>query len=163
MIDKEISELNICDLLDIMPHRYPFLLVDKIVEFEEGKRVKGVKNVTINEPYFTGHFPELPIVPGVMILESMAQVAGTLLLKEAKQSGEIAMLIGVDKVRFRKVVKPGDQMVILAELIQKKINFCKFKSNVYVNDSLVAEGELFIVLYKEESIRDLYTSNSNNR
>lgn len=163
MIDKKISELNICDLLDIMPHRYPFLLVDKIVEFEEGKRVKGVKNVTINEPYFTGHFPELPIVPGVMILESMAQVAGTLLLKEAKQSGEIAMLIGVDKVRFRKVVKPGDQMVILAELIQKKINFCKFKSNVYVNDSLVAEGELFIVLYKEESIRDLYTSNSNNR
>lgn len=163
MIDKEISELNICDLLDIMPHRYPFLLVDKIVEFEEGRRVKGLKNVTINEPYFTGHFPELPIVPGVMILESMAQVAGTLLLKEAKQSGEIAMLIGIDKVRFRKVVKPGDQMVILAELIQKKINFCKFKSNVYVNDSLVAEGELFIVLYKEESIRDLYTSNSNNR
>lgn len=163
MIGKDLSGLNICDLLDIMPHRYPFLLVDRIIEYESGKRVKGIKNVTINEPYFTGHFPELPIVPGVMILESMAQVAGTLLLKEAKQSGEIAMLIGVDKVRFRKVVKPGDQMIISAEMIQKKSNFCKFKSNVHVNNSLVAEGELFIVLYKEESVRDLYTSNGNNR
>ncbi|HHV80446.1 MAG TPA: 3-hydroxyacyl-ACP dehydratase FabZ [bacterium] len=163
MLDRKISELNICDLLDIMPHRYPFLLVDKIVEFEIGKRVKGIKNVTINEPYFTGHFPELPIVPGVMILESMAQVAGTLLLKEAKESGEIAMLIGVDRVKFRKVVKPGDQMNIQAELIQRKSSFCKFKSNVYVDNSLVAEGELLIVLYKEESIRDLYTSNSDNR
>jgi len=110
-----------------MPHRYPFLLVDKIVEFEIGKRVKGIKNVTINEPYFTGHFPELPIVPGVMILESMAQVAGTLLLKEAKESGEIAMLIGVDRVKFRKVVKPGDQMNIQAELIQGRVVFVSLR------------------------------------
>lgn len=160
---EDMSKLNICDLLDIMPHRYPFLLVDKIIEIQAGKRVKGIKNVTINEPYFTGHFPDLPVVPGVMILESMAQVAGTLLLKEAKESGEIAMLIGIDKVRFRKIVKPGDQMIISAELIQKKINFYRFRSEVYVNDSQVAEGELLIVLYKEESIHDLYTSDSDNR
>jgi 3-hydroxyacyl-[acyl-carrier-protein] dehydratase len=163
MVKKELSELNIYDLLRILPHRYPFLLVDKIIEYESGKRVKGIKNITFNEPYFAGHFPELPIVPGVIIIESMAQVGGIILLEDAKDKNEIALLIGVDKVRFRKMVRPGDQMVIEAELLQKKSNICKLKCNTYVEDQLIAEGELLIALYKEELVRDLYTPNSNNR
>ncbi|MGC8972417.1 MAG: 3-hydroxyacyl-ACP dehydratase FabZ [bacterium] len=163
MIDREIATLNIYELLNILPHRYPFLLVDKIIEYEKGKRVKGVKNVTINEPYFPGHFPELPITPGVIIIEAMAQIAGILLLEEAKEKSQLAILSGVDKVRFRRMVRPGDQIVIEAELLQKKINFCKLKCTAYVDNYVVAEGELMIALYKEDYIRDIYTSNSDNR
>jgi beta-hydroxyacyl-ACP dehydratase FabZ len=163
MVKKEITELNIYDLLKILPHRYPFLLVDKITEYESGKRVKGIKNITFNEPYFVGHFPELPIVPGVIIIEAMAQVGGIILLEDAKDKNEIAILIGVDKVRFRRMVKPGDQMVIEAELVQKKANFCRLKCNTYVENQLIAEGELLIGLYKEEFVRDLHTSNGDNR
>jgi 3-hydroxyacyl-[acyl-carrier-protein] dehydratase len=163
MIDRESFTLNIYELLNILPHRYPFLLVDKIIEYERGKRVKGVKNVTINEPYFPGHFPEFPITPGVIIIEAMAQIGGLLLLEEAKEKDELAILSGVDKVRFRRMVRPGDQIVIEAEIIQRKINFCKLKCTAYVESNVVAEGELLIALYKEDSIRDIYTSNSDNR
>lgn len=163
MIDREVSTLNIYDLLNILPHRYPFLLVDKIIEYEKGKRVKGIKNVTINEPYFPGHFPEIPITPGVIIIETMAQIAGILLLEEAKEKDQLAILSGVDKVRFRRMVRPGDQIIIEAEILQKKINFCKMKCTAYVENYVVAEGELLIALYKEDSIRDIYTSNSDNR
>lgn len=123
MIDKDVSTLNIYDLLNILPHRYPFLLVDKIIEYEKGKKVRGIKNVTINEPYFPGHFPEFPITPGVVIIEAMAQIGGILLLEEAKERDELAILSGVDKVRFRRIVKPGDQIVIEAELLQKRLIF----------------------------------------
>lgn len=163
MIDREVSALNIYDLLNILPHRYPFLLVDKIIEYERGKRVKGVKNVTINEPYFPGHFPEIPITPGVIIIETMAQIAGILLLEEAKEKDQLAILSGVDRVRFRRMVRPGDQIVIEAEILQRKINFCKMKCTAYVENYVVAEGELLIALYKEDYIRDIYTSNSDNR
>jgi 3-hydroxyacyl-[acyl-carrier-protein] dehydratase len=140
------QSLNIQQILKILPHRFPFLLVDRILEVEAGKRVVGIKNVSVNEPQFTGHFPERPIMPGVLMLEAMAQVSAIILLHYEHHHGKLAVLTGVDGVRFRRIVEPGDQLIMTSELIKVRGAFGRVKAECRVKDQLVAEGELMFSL-----------------
>lgn len=134
------------DIQKILPHRYPFLLVDRIVEMEEGKRAVGIKNVTINEPFFQGHFPEFPIMPGVLIVEAMAQVGAVAILSMEEYKGKIAVFTGIDKLKFRKQVVPGDTLVMEAELIAIKHSIGKAKVSAKVEGKSAASGELMFAI-----------------
>jgi 3-hydroxyacyl-[acyl-carrier-protein] dehydratase len=138
--------LGIKDILRILPHRYPFLMVDRILEVEPGVRAVGIKNVTANEPQFTGHWPENPVMPGVLMLEAMAQVGGIFLLSEGVSEGTTAFFAGVDGVRFRRQVVPGDQLVITAELVRRKGNMGKVAVVARVGDEVAVEGEFMFAL-----------------
>ncbi|MEE9269340.1 MAG: bifunctional UDP-3-O-[3-hydroxymyristoyl] N-acetylglucosamine deacetylase/3-hydroxyacyl-ACP dehydratase [Candidatus Krumholzibacteria bacterium] len=128
---------------EIIPHRYPFLLVDRIIEVEANKRIVGIKNVTINEPFFAGHFPGHPIMPAVLILESMAQVGGLLVLNTVDNpKNYLVYFTGLDKARFRKPVLPGDQLRLEIELVAIRMRVCKMRGKAYVGDELVAEAEM---------------------
>ncbi|HAA89291.1 MAG: 3-hydroxyacyl-[acyl-carrier-protein] dehydratase FabZ [Thermoanaerobacterales bacterium 50_218] len=144
MSDQQVLEIE--EIQKIIPHRYPFLLVDRIVELEEGKRAVGVKNVTVNEPFFQGHFPGYPVMPGVLIVEAMAQVGAVALLKKQEYQGKIPLFAGIDKVRFRHQVRPGDQLRIEVEFLKIKGTVGKGRGAAYVGDQLVAEGELMFAL-----------------
>lgn len=134
---------DVSAIQEILPHRYPFLLVDRIVELEGGKRVVGVKNVTINEPFFMGHFPGHPIMPAVLIIEAMAQVGGILLLNSVDNPNNyLVYFTRIDKARFRKPVLPGDQLRFELELLALKLRVCKMKGVAFVGDECVAEAEL---------------------
>ncbi|OMH41152.1 3-hydroxyacyl-ACP dehydratase FabZ [Desulfurobacterium indicum] len=145
------QELDIFQITEILPHRYPFLLVDKIVEFEPKKRIVGIKNVTINEPFFIGHFPGHPIMPGVLIIEAMAQVGGILMLKSFEmKAGEVVIyFMGVDKARFRKPVRPGDQLKLVLEPIILKPSVSKMKGVAYIEDKVAAEAEIMASVVKK--------------
>jgi beta-hydroxyacyl-ACP dehydratase FabZ len=140
------------DIQEIIPHRFPFLLVDRILELELGKHVVGIKNVTINEPFFEGHFPGNPIMPGVLILEAMAQVGGFLLMSSLDARGEKKLLYftGIDKARFRRPVSPGDQIRFELKILQRRLQFCRMKGEASVDGKLVAEAELSSVLVDRE-------------
>ena len=140
--------IDIKAILDILPHRYPFVMVDRVLEFEKGRQITGLKNVSINEPFFQGHFPGEPVMPGVMILEGMAQVGAILAYKSIPDSigTKIFYLAGMDNVRFRKVVRPGDQVIFKLELIKLKAKLSKMSGKAYVDDQLVAEAELMASL-----------------
>ena len=138
--------ININEILKILPHRYPFLLVDKIVEFEVGKKIKGIKNVTINEPFFQGHFPEHPIMPGVLIIEAMAQVGGILAFKSSNLANKAVYFMGIDKAKFRKPVLPGDRIELILEVIKNRGNIWAFKGEAYVEGALVSEAELLATI-----------------
>lgn len=138
----ETSSFNILKILDIMPHRYPFLLVDKIVELEKN-RVVGIKNVTINEPFFQGHFPGHPIMPGVLIVEAMAQVGGFLLLHSVDNpENKLVYFLGIDEVRFRRPVRPGDQLRFELRMLKFKGMICKMQGLAFVEENLVCEAQL---------------------
>ncbi len=131
----------------LLPHRYPFALVDRIIDYVPGKRAVGVKNVTFNEPQFQGHFPERPIMPGVLIVEAMAQVGGIVLTQLPDVPEGLLMFAGIDKVRFRRPVVPGDQLIMAVELLSvKRRRFGKMQGRATVDDQLVAEGELMFSL-----------------
>ena len=136
-------ELNTLDIMKLLPHRYPFLLVDRITEFEAGKFIVGQKNVTINEPCFLGHFPDHPIMPGVLILEAMAQVGGVYAIL-AKEVGEnqVPYFVGIDRAKFRKPVLPGDVLCLKLELLKVRRGIYNFKGSATVDGKLVAEAEL---------------------
>jgi len=137
------TDWNIQDVMKILPHRYPFLLVDRLVEMEDGQRAVGIKNVTINEPIFRGHFPGHPIFPAVLILEAMAQTGGMLLLSTVdKHEGKLVYMIAIDKARFRKPVLPGDQLRFEMTMIRLSRLGCKMRGEAYVDGDLVAEAEL---------------------
>ena len=141
------SSLTIEEIEEIMPHRYPFLLVDRILHLEEGKRVVGIKNVTINEPFFVGHFPGHPIMPAVLIIEAMAQVGGVLLLSMVENpKTKLVYFMSIDKAKFRKPVFPGDQVRFELELLKLKLNTCKMAGKAFVGSDLVAEAELLSIL-----------------
>lgn len=140
------ESLNIQQILKILPHRFPFLLVDRILEVEPGKRAVGIKNVSVNEPQFTGHFPERPVMPGVLMLEAMAQVSAIILLHYEQHQNKLAVLTGVDDVRFRRIVEPGDQLIMSSELLKVRGNFGRVRAECKVKDQLVAEGELMFSL-----------------
>jgi 3-hydroxyacyl-[acyl-carrier-protein] dehydratase len=129
--------------MEILPHRYPFLLVDRIIELEKGRSITGIKNVTMNEPFFQGHFPGEPVMPGVLILEAMAQVGSILAcLSDPEMMGRLAFFAGVDKARFRRVVRPGDQLVLRLEMIKQKGKVIKMAGQAYVDEQLATEAEL---------------------
>ncbi|MBI5344026.1 MAG: 3-hydroxyacyl-ACP dehydratase FabZ [Deltaproteobacteria bacterium] len=130
----------------ILPHRYPFLLIDRIVELEAGKMAKGLKNVTVNEPFFMGHFPGHPIMPGVLIIEAMAQVGGVLAFKSADVKNKLVYFMGIDNARFRKPVVPGDTLDITVEVARCRGAIWAFKGKAFVKDSLVAEAELMATI-----------------
>ncbi|MDF1577567.1 MAG: 3-hydroxyacyl-ACP dehydratase FabZ [Desulfurivibrionaceae bacterium] len=138
------DQIDIKGILELLPHRYPFVLVDRIVELELGKRAVGLKNVSINEPFFQGHFPIDPIMPGVLILESMAQVGGILayLTDRDKFEGDLVYFAGLDNVRFRRKVIPGDQLLIKADVVRRKGKIYKFSARAFVDEQLAAEADL---------------------
>jgi UDP-3-O-[3-hydroxymyristoyl] N-acetylglucosamine deacetylase/3-hydroxyacyl-[acyl-carrier-protein] dehydratase len=137
------DEWDITAIMDIMPHRYPFLLVDRITSIEEGRSIEGVKNVTINEPFFQGHFPGQPIMPAVLIIEAMAQVGGLLLLTSvADPNDKLMYFMGIDGARFRRPVTPGDQLRFKLTLLKLRSGTSKMRGEAFVDDQLVAEAEL---------------------
>jgi 3-hydroxyacyl-[acyl-carrier-protein] dehydratase len=140
---NDISTLDMKEILRLLPHRYPFLLVDRILEGEKGKSLVGLKNVSINEPFFQGHFPGEPIMPGVLILEGMAQVGGFLAFYSIPEMiGEkLIYFAGIDKVRFRKTVVPGDQLIFEMQVIKQKGKIWKMTGKAKVDDKVVAEAE----------------------
>lgn len=145
---------GIQQILKILPHRYPFLLVDRIVELEADRRIVGLKNVTINEPFFQGHFPGAPVMPGVLILEAMAQVAGVLVYRDLPSEVRDAKLIyfsGIDNAKFRKPVVPGDQLRIEMELLSRRSNFGKMAGRATVEGKLVAEAVVLFAIAERPS------------
>jgi 3-hydroxyacyl-[acyl-carrier-protein] dehydratase len=130
------------DIVKVLPHRYPFLLVDRILEVEKGKRAVGIKNVTFNEPQFTGHFPDRPIMPGVLIIEALAQVGAVLMLQMPENQGKLALFAGIDECRFRRMVVPGDQLRMEVEVLRLKGAFGKVRATATVDGQLAAEAEL---------------------
>ncbi len=136
-------ELNTLDIMKLLPHRYPFLLVDRITEFVKDKQIVGVKNVTINEPFFQGHFPDHPIMPGVLILEAMAQVGGVYaILANEVGENQVPYFVGIDKAKFRKPVLPGDVLQLALELQKVRRGIYHFLGKATVGGKLVAEAEL---------------------
>jgi len=139
--------LTIHEIMKILPHRYPMLLVDRVLEIDPGKRIVGLKNVTANEQFFQGHFPGTPVMPGVLIVEAMAQCAAVLILRDIPNREEKLFLFGgVDKARFRKPVVPGDQLRLECEVIQRRSNSVKIHGTATVNGELVAEAEMLSVM-----------------
>ncbi len=148
MKEEKMENIDIQKILELMPHRYPFLLVDRILEFEPAKRVKTLKNVTINEPFFQGHFPGIPIMPGVLIVEAMAQSGGLLYLltKKPKKGDYVFYFMGMDKVRFRKPVVPGDQLIFDIDIIHSREKALKISATATVDNQLAAQAELLAAI-----------------
>ena len=141
--------MDIHEILKQLPHRYPFLLVDRVLELEKGKRIKAIKNVTINEPFFVGHFPHRPVMPGVLMLEAMAQVAALLAFDALGTTpGEktIYYFVGIDGARFKRPVEPGDQLVMDVSLERMKSGIFKFKGVARVDEQLACEAELMCTM-----------------
>jgi 3-hydroxyacyl-[acyl-carrier-protein] dehydratase len=141
------TTLSVEEIQAILPHRYPFALLDRIIDFVPGKKAIGIKNVTINEPFFPGHIPGRPLMPGVLMVESMAQVGGIILNQMPGTSGKFFAFAGIDKVRFRRPVVPGDRLVMEVELLSFKLNrIAKMQGKGTVDDQLAVEGEMMFSL-----------------
>ncbi|MHB1128332.1 MAG: 3-hydroxyacyl-ACP dehydratase FabZ [Bacillota bacterium] len=138
--------MDIQEIQKVLPHRYPFLLVDRILELEEGKRAVGIKNVSAGEPFFQGHFPGYPVMPGVLIIEAMAQVGAMAVLTMPQNAGKLALFAGIDNARFRQQVVPGDQLRIEVELVKIKGSIGKSQARALVGETVVAEAELMFAI-----------------
>ena len=138
--------LDLNQILDILPHRYPMLMVDRILEIDGEQRAVGVKNVTINEPFFQGHYPGTPMMPGVLIVEAMAQLSGVLICQKIDNTGKIAILLSLDRVKLRKPVTPGDQLVLEAEAVRIRNRIAHMRCRAYVAEELAAEAEVKFML-----------------
>ena len=147
-----MTELSLNQIKELLPHRYPFLMLDKVTAFEHGKSLTAVKNVTNNEPFFPGHFPQRPLMPGVLIVEAMAQAAALLgILSGAAPEpedgkGNLYYLVGIDKARFRKPVEPGDQLIINVDFLTVRRNIWKFSANATVEGKVIASAELLTTI-----------------
>jgi len=138
--------VEINEIKKLLPHRYPFLLVDRVLSHEPRKSIVALKNLTVNEEFFNGHFPQRPVMPGVLIIESMAQVAGLVMLVEDEHKGKIPFFTGIDNARFRRPVVPGDQMILEIEVLRIKGNVGKVRGRALVEDEVAAEADLMFVL-----------------
>ncbi len=138
--------MDINRIKQLLPQRYPFLMVDRVIAFEPRKKIVALKNVTVNEDYFNGHFPQQPVMPGVLIIESLAQAAGLVMLHEEEHRGKIPFFTGIDKARFRRPVIPGDQLRLEVEVLRIKGNVGKVQGKALVEGEVVAEAELMFVL-----------------
>ena len=142
--------MNVNEIKGIIPHRYPFLLVDRVIELEKGKRIVAIKNVTVNEPFFQGHFPGNPVMPGVLIVEGMAQAGGVLAMKSTDKESANTYFMSIDKVKFRKPVVPGDQLRYEVDVIQLRSSACKFAGKAFVGDTLVTSAEFMAMITDKE-------------
>lgn len=146
-----MSSMEITGILQSLPHRYPFLLVDRVLELEASKRIVTIKNVTFNEPHFPGHFPGAPVMPGVLIVEAMAQSGAVLLLHDMPdRSSKLVYFTGIDKARFRRIVVPGDQLRMTLEVLKLRRTTCKMRGRAEVDGKLVAEAEILSALVDRE-------------
>jgi len=146
--------MNINDIRNVLPHRYPFLLIDRVLEFNAGKSLTGIKNVTYNEPFFQGHFPEKPVMPGVLILEALAQATGLLAFKSdegLREPGSLYYLVGMDRARFKRPVEPGDQLYLKVELIKTKRGIWIFDTKASVDGKTAATAEIMCTERKIDS------------
>lgn len=134
--------MDIDEILEILPHRYPFLMVDRVVECDFEKHIVALKNITFNEPYFEGHFPGHPVMPGVLQLEALAQVGGILLNKIHDRKGAVAYFISVDNARFRRMVRPGDQLRMEVNFLKARMRMAKVRGTIHVGDDLTCEADL---------------------
>jgi 3-hydroxyacyl-[acyl-carrier-protein] dehydratase len=141
--------VDISEILELLPHRYPFLLVDRVIEFEKEKKIVAIKNVTFNEPFFQGHFPGRPIMPGVLIIEAMAQAGGVLAFKTFPEKTGSVLFIGIDNARFRRPVVPGDQLKLVVEVVRHKRDIWVFEGKATVEDDVAAEARIMAMLKKE--------------
>ncbi|BFU93779.1 MAG: (3R)-hydroxymyristol acyl carrier protein dehydratase [Nitrospira sp.] len=147
-----MSVMEQADIQALLPHRYPFLLVDRVLELDPDRRIVGIKNVTINEPFFQGHFPGRPVMPGVLILEAMAQVGGLLAFKSTGQSKRpVVYLTGVDGAKFRKPVVPGDRLRFEIDVVKKRAPFWKMQGKAFVETELVCEAEVTAMVTEEQA------------
>lgn len=142
--------MNIKDIQNLLPHRYPFLMVDRIIEIDPGKRAVGIKNVSINEEFFQGHFPGNPIMPGVLIVEALAQVAGILAFQSGTSEGKSVYFMSIEKAKFRRPVVPGDQLRLEVSVLQYRGNVWKFAGNALVGDKIAAEAEFTAMVTDRE-------------
>ena len=142
--DQAAGVITISDIQKLLPHRYPFLLVDRVLEYVPGESITAIKNVTINEPFFQGHFPGAPIMPGMLILEALAQAGGILVSKslEGPLGNRIFMFTGVEKAKFRRPVVPGDQLVLRCFDVKRRLTLCKMRAQALVDGQVAAEAEL---------------------
>lgn len=142
--------LNTQQIKEIIPHRYPFLLVDRILEVEEGKRAVGIKNVTANEEFFNGHFPEYPVMPGVLIVEALAQVSAVIMLMKDENRGKIGLFAGIDRCRFKKQVQPGDQLRLEVEMTKVRGLIAKANAIATVDREVVCEADVTFALFNDK-------------
>jgi 3-hydroxyacyl-[acyl-carrier-protein] dehydratase len=142
MAENLDMNMNINRILKLLPHRYPILLVDRVLELEPSKKIKALKNVSVNEPYFQGHFPEFPVMPGVLILESLAQASALLAFSQEQKKDTVYYFAGIDNARFKKPVTPGDQLILNAEVLRNKAGIWKFNAFATVDNEIVAQADL---------------------
>lgn len=142
--------MNIKDIQHLLPHRYPFLLVDRVLEIYPGERIVGIKNLSINEEFFQGHFPGNPIMPGVLIVEALAQISGILALKSGAAGGKAVYFMSIEKAKFRKPVVPGDQLRLEVSILQNRGNVWKFSGSAFVEDKIAAEAEFTAMVTDRE-------------
>jgi len=145
-VEVAMDILDIRDIMKNIPHRYPFLLIDRVIEIVPGKSAVGIKNVSINEPFFQGHFPSFPIMPGVLIIEAMAQLGAVIVLSKEENQGKLAYFAGIDHARFRRQVIPGDQLRLEVEISRMKGSIGKGEGKAYVDGELAAEANIIFAL-----------------
>jgi 3-hydroxyacyl-[acyl-carrier-protein] dehydratase len=149
-----LTTLDAAEIQRIIPHRFPFLLVDRIIEMDPGKRIVGVKNVTANEAFFQGHFPNYPIMPGVLIVEALAQAGAVLLLAQPEEQGKLPLFAGIDNLRFRRPVVPGDQLRLEVEFTMRRRSVGRGKARATVEGEVAAEGELTFAVTRMTGMMD---------